>query len=59
LPFDTEVIEAVDGTWIVLRNGFQVGGNIDASGAGDATYETWSEALLEAHKVAYPMHVSA
>lgn len=26
--------------WIVLVNGFQVGGEVDASGAGNATFET-------------------
>lgn len=31
--------------WILLCNGFQVGGNIDRSGAGDLSFSSYEEAL--------------
>ena len=39
-----EIVETVDGEWMVLQNGFQVGGKVDRSGAGDQTFHTWREA---------------
>lgn len=35
-----ELIPAVGGRWIVLAAGLQLGGRIDASGAGDATFDS-------------------
>jgi len=39
-----EIIETVDGDWMVLQNGFQCGGKVDSSGAGNKTFHTWREA---------------
>ena len=39
-----EIVEAYGGGWIVLCNGYQIGGNVDRSGAGDAVYSTRIEA---------------
>jgi hypothetical protein len=38
--------------WILLFRGFQQGGRVDASGAGDATYRTAAEAAAEADRMA-------
>jgi hypothetical protein len=38
--------------WILLYRGFQQGGRVDASGAGDATYRTAAEAAAEADRMA-------
>ncbi len=35
-----EIVTTVDGDYMVLVNGFQIGGRIDRSGAGDQTFET-------------------
>ena len=35
-----EIVTTVDGEYMILVNGFQIGGRIDRSGAGDATFET-------------------
>jgi len=43
-----EVAETVDGTYMLLINGFQVGGEVDRSGAGNATYPT-VEAVIRAY----------
>ena len=51
LPDYLEVVETVDGRWMVLENGFQRGGHIDRSGAGDLTYATKAEALADAQGV--------
>lgn len=40
-----EVAETVDGDYMLLVNGFQVGGSVDRSGAGDATYPTVEAAI--------------
>jgi len=37
--------EAVGGGWILLVNGYQVGGMVDASGAGDKVFSSKREAL--------------
>lgn len=49
LPKNYEIIEAVTfesepKQWIVLCNGFQIGGKLDASGAGDLTFSSLKEA---------------
>jgi len=43
-----EIVQTVDNDWMVLQNGFQVGGNVDRSGAGDMTFSTWREAYAYA-----------
>lgn len=48
-----EVVEVVGGRWMVLVNGYQVGGNIDKSGAGDLTFETRKEASEYMFKLVY------
>ena len=40
-----EVAETVDGSYMLLMSGFQVGGNVDRSGAGNATYSTIEAAV--------------
>lgn len=39
-----DIVETVDGYWMVLQGGQQVGGNVDKSGAGDLVFHTWKEA---------------
>ena len=41
--------------WMAVVNGYQIGGNIDASGAGDATYPTEAEALAAARESISPV----
>lgn len=36
--------------WILLYRGFQQGGNVDASGAGDASYATVTDAAAAARR---------
>ena len=40
-----EIIETVDGDWMVLQNGFQCGGKVDSSGAGNKTFHTWARGV--------------
>ncbi len=39
-----EIVPAVGGTWIVLAAGLQLGGVVDASGAGNAEFTTLEQA---------------
>lgn len=39
-----EIVECLGGRFMVLVNGFQWGGTVDRSGAGDATFATAREA---------------
>jgi len=41
-----EIIQTVDGKWIILCNGFQYGGTYDASGAGNMEFDSNEEARL-------------
>lgn len=50
LPENYEIVEAVTFNgepkqWLALHNGFQIGGNLDSSGAGNLTFESESEAF--------------
>ncbi len=52
LPSNVEVVDTIDGDWMVLVNGFQWGGSYDRSGAGNATFPTRqaaTEAYLSEH----------
>jgi hypothetical protein len=44
LPANVEIVDTIDGDWMVLVNGFQWGGHYDRSGAGNATFPTKREA---------------
>lgn len=44
LPFNVEIVAALGGGFMLLINGFQAGGQIDSSGAGDMVYKTRQEA---------------
>jgi len=47
----TEIVEAADDAgWIVLHNGFQAGGTVDASGAGDRVFDTRTAAIQYARE---------
>jgi len=35
-----EIVETIDGRWMVLTNGWQTFGEPDSTGAGTATYPT-------------------
>jgi len=41
----TEIVQTIDGRYMLLVNGFQWGGTYDRSGAGDATFESTDEAI--------------
>jgi hypothetical protein len=41
----TEIVETVDGEYMVLVSGLQWGGEHDRSGAGNATFSTIHDAL--------------
>lgn len=38
------IVPTVDGDYMIIVNGFQIGGQVDRSGAGDATFETIADA---------------
>ena len=46
IPDRYRIEEAVGGGFIALCAGFQIGGNVDASGAGDAVFPTRPEAVV-------------
>jgi hypothetical protein len=48
LPNNYEVVETVDGDWMILINGFQTGSDVDRSGAGSDTYPTYADAYKAA-----------
>jgi hypothetical protein len=50
LPPNVRIEQTVDGRYMVLVNGFQWGGNVDRSGAGDATFDT-ALAAAQAYRV--------
>jgi hypothetical protein len=52
LPDNYEVVETVDGDWMILINGFQTGSDVDRSGAGSDTYPTYAEAYKAALAIA-------
>ena len=48
-PTSYEIVEAAQcigdpPAWLILYQGFQVGGDIDRSGAGDLTFNSYAEA---------------
>lgn len=51
LPAWVRVAEVLGGGWMVLVNGFQCGGNVDRSGAGDLVFRTEAEALSYARRI--------
>lgn len=42
----TEIVMTADGDYMILKNGFQIGGHIDRSGAGDKTFGTLQAARM-------------
>lgn len=59
LPEWVRIAETVDGTWMVLSHGFQVGGNVDSSGAGDRVFPTRAEAVRYAEAYSEEIRASA
>lgn len=51
LPAWVRVAEVLGGGWMVLVNGFQCGGNVDRSGAGDLVFATKAEAMSYARRI--------
>jgi hypothetical protein len=54
LPHNVEVVETVDGTWMVLVDGIQHGGKRDRSGAGNMTFSSKREAEIYAELISRP-----
>jgi hypothetical protein len=54
---DYQILEAVQlqgepPAWLVTFRGFQIGGEIDRSGAGNLTFPTYAEAVDYVNKIA-------
>ncbi|HSX23422.1 MAG TPA: hypothetical protein VLE97_11665 [Gaiellaceae bacterium] len=54
LPDRYEVVETIDGDWMILIDGVQTGSKRDRSGAGSDTYPTYEAAHEAAIDLAYP-----
>lgn len=50
LPRNVRIVETADSKFMVLVNGYQWGGTIDSSGAGNATFDT-ALAAIQAYRV--------
>jgi hypothetical protein len=44
IPDAIDITESVDGRWMVLCRGYQIGGDVDRSGSGNLTFDTKQEA---------------
>lgn len=54
LPDRYDVVETIDGDWMILIDGIQTGSARDRSGAGSDTYPTYDAAYKAALRLAYP-----
>jgi hypothetical protein len=56
MPFNYEIVEAVQlkdelPCWFITYQGFQVGGEVDRSGAGNLTFSSYAEAADYLHNL--------